>query len=76
MLPDFVSACGFANAKSAGYEADDFLAAAAAKEEKRGGTVVVATSDRDAFQLASKQTTILQPVKASELVRVGPKSKT
>ena len=29
-LPEFVSACGFANAKSAGYEADDFLAAAVA----------------------------------------------
>ena len=28
VIPDFVSACGFANAKAAGYEADDFLAAA------------------------------------------------
>ena len=37
VLPQFVAACGFANAKQAGYEADDFLAAAVAKEE-RGGT--------------------------------------
>ena len=29
VLPDFVAACGFASAKAAGYEADDFLAAAA-----------------------------------------------
>lgn len=72
VLPEFVSACGFANAKAAGYEADDFLAAAVAKEEKRGGMAVVATGDRDAFQLASARTTILQPVKAGELARIGP----
>jgi DNA polymerase-1 len=28
VLPEFVTACGFASAKAAGYEADDFLAAA------------------------------------------------
>jgi 5'-3' exonuclease len=71
-LPAFVSACGFANGRAAGYEADDFLAAAVAREEKRGGTAVVATGDRDAFQLASARTTILQPVKAGELARIGP----
>jgi hypothetical protein len=27
VIPDFVAACGFVNAKRAGYEADDFLAA-------------------------------------------------
>ena len=37
LLPKFVIACGFASAKSPGYEADDFLAAAVAKEERRGG---------------------------------------
>jgi len=57
VLPEFVAACGFQNAKAAGYEADDFLASAAAKEEKRGGTVLVASGDRDAFQLASDCTT-------------------
>lgn len=72
VLPEFVTACGFANAKAAGYEADDFLAAAAAKEEQRGGTVVVATGDRDAYQLASERTTILQPIKAGEMARIGP----
>jgi DNA polymerase I len=71
-LPDFVSACGFANAKASGYEADDFLAAAVAKEERRGGTAVVATGDRDAFQLATDRTTILQPVRAGEMARIGP----
>jgi DNA polymerase I len=72
VLPQFVAACGFANAKAEGYEADDFLAAAAAAEERRGGTVLVATGDRDAFQLASASTTILYPVRAGEVARIGP----
>jgi len=71
ILPDFVAACGFANAKAPGYEADDFLAAAATKEERRG-SALVATGDRDAFQLASARTTILHPVKAGEMARIGP----
>jgi 5'-3' exonuclease len=71
VLPAFVAACGFANAKAAGYEADDFLAAAVAKEERRG-PIVVATGDRDAYQLASAKTTILQPIKAGEMARIGP----
>jgi DNA polymerase I len=72
VLPGFVIACGFASAKAAGYEADDFLAAAAAREEGRGGTVLVASGDRDAYQLASDATTILQPVRAGSMARIGP----
>jgi DNA polymerase I len=72
VLPQFVAACGFAHAKVPGYEADDFLAAAVAQEEQRGGTSIVATGDRDAFQLASDRTTILQPVRAGEMTRIGP----
>ena len=72
VIPDFVAACGFANAKRAGYEADDFLAAAAAAEEKRGGPVLVASGDRDTFQLASDNTTILYPVRAGEMARIRP----
>ena len=72
VLPEFVAACGFANAKVGGYEADDFLAAAVGKEEKRGGAAVVASGDRDAYQLASKTTTILQPIRAGEMARIGP----
>ena len=72
ILPQFVAACGFANAKAAGYEADDFIAAAVAGEERRGGTALLATGDRDAFQLASQSTTILQPVRAGEIARIGP----
>jgi DNA polymerase I len=72
VLPAFVTACGFANAKASGYEADDFLAAAVAEEERQRGTVLVASGDRDAFQLASAATTILHPVKAGEMARIGP----
>src|SRR3954471_7319359 len=73
LLPDLVRSFGFVAAKGAGFEADDFLAAAAKQEEARGGTALVATSDRDAFQLASERTTILQPVRGvSELARIGP----
>ena len=73
VLPDFVAACGFANAKAPGYEADDFLAAAVAREEKRRDCrAIVASGDRDAFQLASDKTTILHPVRAGEMARIGP----
>ncbi len=72
ILPQFVAACGFACAKAAGYEADDFLAAAVAREERRGGTAIVASGDRDAFQLASASTVIVQPVRAGEMARIGP----
>ena len=72
VLPEFVAACGFQNAKGPGFEADDFLAAAAAKEEKTGGIVLIASGDRDTFQLASDRTTILYPVRAGEMARIGP----
>ncbi len=72
VLPELVAACGFANAKAPGFEADDFLAAAVAVEERRHGTILVASGDRDAFQLASAATTILHPIKAGEMARIGP----
>jgi DNA polymerase I len=72
ILPQFVTACGFAAAKAAGFEADDFLAAAVAYEERHGGSAIVASGDRDAFQLASAKTVILQPVRAGKIVRIGP----
>jgi DNA polymerase-1 len=72
ILPDFVAACGFANAKAPGYEADDFLAAAVAEGERRGWPVIVASGDRDTFQLASESTTIVHPVRAGEMARIGP----
>ena len=72
VLPQFVAACGFANAKAAGFEADDFLAAAVAEEARRGGRALVASGDRDAFQLASDTVTILHPIRAGEMARIRP----
>lgn len=73
LLPSLMASTGIVCAKAAGFEADDFLGAAAAQEMARGGDTLVATSDRDAFQLASERVTILQPVRGvSELRRVGP----
>src|SRR3954470_17823334 len=73
LMPDLVRAFGFAAAKGAGFEADDFLAAAVRSEEARNGAALVVTSDRDSFQLASERTTILTPTRGvSELARIGP----
>jgi DNA polymerase-1 len=73
LMPELVRSFGFAAAKAPGYEADDFLAAAVKHEEEHSGTAVVVTSDRDSFQLASAQTTVLQPTRGvSQLARVGP----
>lgn len=72
VIPEFVAACGFTNAKGAGYEADDFLAAAVNAEERRGGAVLVASGDRDMFQLASDKTTILYPIRGGGVERIGP----
>ena len=72
LLPRLVAAVGFAVAKAAGYEADDFLAAGVGVEEAAGGEALVATSDRDAFQLVSPRTTVLQPVRGGGVARIGP----
>ena len=71
LLPSLVAATGFAWAKAAGYEADDFLAAAATQEEASGGEALVATSDRDAFQLVTERVTVLQPARGGP-ARIGP----
>jgi DNA polymerase I len=68
VLPAFVAACGFANAKAPGYEASRGPAALPWQPPPR----IVATGDRDAYQLASARTTILQPIKAGEMARIGP----
>jgi len=72
LLPALASSSGLAVAKAPGYEADDFLGAAVSFEEAAGGLALVATSDRDAFQLVSSRTTILQPVRGAAPARIGP----
>jgi exodeoxyribonuclease III len=72
VLPEFVAACGFANAKAAGFEADDFLASAVAAESLAGGRTVIASGDRDAFQLVSERATLIFPLGAGKFARIGP----
>ncbi len=72
VLPQLLEALGCLYGKGGGYEADDFIASAATAESTAGGTALVASGDRDAFQLASDAVTILQPVKAGEIARIGP----
>jgi DNA polymerase-1 len=72
VLPEMMSALGFAWGKGKNYEADDYVASAATAEEKSGGTALVASGDRDMYQLASDAITILQPVKAGEIARIDP----
>lgn len=72
LLPEVVAACGFANARGAGFEADDFLASAVTAEEKRGGQALIASGDRDMFQLASARTTILYPKPGGITERMTP----
>jgi DNA polymerase-1 len=73
LLPELVETLGFATAKAAGYEADDFVAAAVKSEEQGRGRAVVVTSDRDLFQLASDRTVIVTPIRGvSQLARIGP----
>ena len=42
------------------------------KKKGEAGTVLIASGDRDTFQLASDRTTILYPVRAGEMARIGP----
>ena len=62
LLPELIAATGIVCGKAAGYEADDFLGAAVAQEAARGGDTLVATSDRDAFQLAGDRVGAVQDV--------------
>src|SRR4029434_7680521 len=48
------------------------LPCAPAQEDRRGAPAVVASGDRDTFQLASATTTIVHPVRAGEMARIGP----
>jgi DNA polymerase-1 len=61
-----------ANPQAAAWDTYDAPTYRVAAEEGRGGTVLVASGDRDSFQLASDRTTILYPVRAGEMVRIGP----
>jgi DNA polymerase-1 len=71
LLPSCVQSMGFAVAKAGGYEADDFLGAAVVSSGS--DPVVVASGDRDTFQLARDNVTIVMPLRGvSQIARIGP----
>src|SRR5262249_59629672 len=62
VLPEFVAACGFMNAKASGYEADDFLAAAVAAQERRSRTPVGGSGGPGTFLLVPPNNTGFFPI--------------
>ena len=71
-MPQFVAACGFANAKARRLRGRRFSRRRRRRRGEAQGHVLVASGDRDTFQLASDKTTILYPVRAGEMARIGP----
>ena len=68
-----VEAFGYRNLEFEGWEADDVIATLATRADESGIRTCVVSTDRDAFQLASERTVILQPLRGvSEIARVGP----
>ncbi|MBV1852378.1 DNA polymerase I [Catellatospora tritici] len=56
-----------------GYEADDIIATLARQGREAGMRVLICTGDRDAFQLVTKDVTVLYPKKGvSDLARMDP----
>ena len=72
-LPALISAFGIPALRLDPWEADDVCATLVALEEAAGGCSLVLTHDRDAFQLASAQTTVVRPLAGiSETESVDP----
>ena len=67
-----VEAFGYRNLEFEGWEADDVIATLATRADQAGIKTTVVSTDRDAFQLASAKTTILQPVRGEAPARIGP----
>ena len=74
LLPELVRALGFCAAKAGRLRGRRLPGRRGrAGGGDAAGLTLVATSDRDAFQLVSERTSVLQPVKGvSELARIGP----
>ena len=72
-LPELVAACGFANAKARRLRGRRFPRRRGRRARRRAAAAsIVASGDRDAFQLASDRTTIVHPLRAGEVARIGP----
>ena len=72
LLPQFVTPAGSPRQRRRATRRMISLQPRSVRRNRSGGTAVVASGDRDAFQLASDRTSILQPVRAGEMARIGP----
>ncbi len=75
VLKQWLSLMGYTVLSCEGYEADDILGTLADICEKSGNECIIATGDRDALQLVSDKTTLLNTVTKMgkpEIVRYDP----
>ena len=73
VIRELIGQMGIPILECEGYEADDILGTVSAYCEKAGGEALLVTGDRDSFQLAGPNTTILYTKKGiTDTVRVTP----
>ncbi len=71
LAPDFLAACGWSSLDAGELEADDLLGSLAALESGAGGKTLIFSGDRDMFQCASEQVTVLYPARGGPQL-IGP----
>ena len=71
LAPAFLAACGWSSLDAGDLEADDLLGSLATLESKAGGKTLIFSGDRDMFQCASKQVTVLYPARGGPQL-IGP----
>ena len=71
LAPDLLAACGWSSLDAGDLEADDLLGQLAKLESEAGGKSLIFSGDRDMFQCASKQVTVLYPSRGGPQL-IGP----
>ena len=71
LAPEFLAACGWSSLDAGDLEADDLLGQLAKLESEAGGKTLIFSGDRDMFQCASKQVTVLYPSRGGPQL-IGP----
>ncbi|TDQ48543.1 DNA polymerase I [Actinorugispora endophytica] len=75
LLQELMGLIGVTSVSVAGFEADDVIATLAVRGGSAGMEVLIASGDRDAFQLVTKDCTVLYPGKSlSDLTRMTPEA--
>ncbi|MEV0460450.1 DNA polymerase I [Catellatospora methionotrophica] len=73
LVQEVLDALQVKHVELAGYEADDIIATLARQGREAGMRVLICTGDRDAYQLVTKDVTVLYPRKGvSDLARMDP----